>query len=197
MSSYLTKVDKVVVKGSVQDVAEAKGIPVEQVFLDAELVILVDQSGSMDAHDAGRGTTRRDKANEELERLQAAYPGEIVVFEFASGIAYCPGGRPVNDVGGTTDLRGALAYLRPLVDGLFNFVVITDGEPDNPTEALHEARKFTGPINTIYVGPEDGEGKDFLRQLAQATGGKKFVAKTPGALGAGVLALLGDGASNG
>lgn len=182
-----------VVKGSVGQVAQAQGISLETAMLDCDWVVLIDQSGSMDEYDAAEGQSRRAAANEELRKLQERYPGRIAVFEFADSIAFCPGGYPNNAVGGRTDLAGALRYLRPLIEGAFDLVVVSDGEPDSESAALDEASRWTSPIHTIYIGEAGGDGEKFLARLAKATGGRKFTADTPGALLPGVVALLGDG----
>lgn len=188
----LTKTGSVV-KGSVGQVAQARGISLEAAMLGCEWVVLIDQSGSMDEHDAAEGLTRREAANEELRKLQERYPGQIAVFEFADSVAFCPNGYPADNVGGRTDLAGALRFLRPLIDGAFDTVVVSDGEPDSESGALDEASRWTSPIHTIYIGEAGGDGEKFLARLSKATGGRKFTADTPGALMPGVVALLGDG----
>ena len=50
--------------------------------------------------------------------------------------------------------------------------LISDGEPDDEAAALAAARRFPAAVNVFYCGPEGGPGQDFLRRLAQATGGQ-------------------------
>ena len=54
------------------------------------------------------------------------------------------------------------------------FVVISDGAPDSESMALAEARKFTEKIDTVFIGREGSDGRDFLRDLAKASGGQSI-----------------------
>jgi hypothetical protein len=183
-----------VVKGSVHDVSKAQGISVDQALLNVDIIALIDQSGSMGERDAGEGRSRNDAAYTALETLQAQHPGRVAVFEFADKLTFCPGGIPLDASGGMTNLAGALQELHPLVNGNFDLVVVSDGEPDSEPMALLAAQKYTeSVIHTIYVGARGEKGELFLKQLAQASRGKAFASKTPGALLPGAMALLGSG----
>ena len=185
--SYLQRVDGPT-KGSLSQVAEEKGITVEEAFANAEIVVVIDQSGSMCVMDARDGQERFDVAEDELRKIQEAYPGAVAVFEFSDDIRFCPDGVPTR-IGRMTNLTDALRYIKQ-ADNLYEIVVISDGGPDNEYTAMDVARTFKGPIHTIYIGEEGREGQDFLRKLAQATGGKQFQADKPGELMPGVVALL-------
>lgn len=185
--SYIQRVDGPT-KGSLSQVAEEKGITVEQAFANAEIVVVIDQSGSMCAPDARDGRERFDVAEEELRKIQEAYPGAVAVFEFSDDIRFCPDGVPTR-IGRMTNLTDALRYVKQ-ADNLYEIVVISDGEPDNEYTAMDVARTFKGPIHTIFIGEEGNQGQDFLRKLAQATGGRQFQADKPGELMPGVVALL-------
>ena len=74
-------------------------------------------------------------------------------------------------IGDTTDVGAALRMML-MADGAgIRLVLISDGEPDNEPEALSMAAKFKSKIDTIFVGREDGYGREFLRKLSAATGG--------------------------
>lgn len=55
-----------VVKGSLSDVAKATGASLAETFLSADVIVLVDTSSSMEAHDAPGGLSRYDAACKEL-----------------------------------------------------------------------------------------------------------------------------------
>lgn len=163
-----------IVAGSIAAMAGRTGRSIAEQLLDAEHVVLVDVSPSMEAHDSRGERERLRVAQEELARLQAEFPGKLAVYAFAGECRPVPGGVPAflpGLAGSGTDLAGALRTVKRL-DGLgLRFVVISDGEPNSEHESLTEARAFTSPISTIFVGPEGGSGQDFLRRLATAAGG--------------------------
>lgn len=193
-----------VARGSVKDVAEAQGISIEAALMQAEVIVLIDQSGSMSAGDAANGLSRFDKAEEELRRIQEAYPGAVVVVQFSDAPEFLPGGVPTR-IGSDTNMTAALRWIKNAgADGLFTVVLISDGEPTSPhartsadaeREVLDFAATLRGSIHTIFIGPESDMygGRAFLERLAHATGGQKFVARKPGELAPGVIALLTGG----
>ncbi|MCG3145993.1 MAG: hypothetical protein HONDAALG_03772 [Gammaproteobacteria bacterium] len=90
-------------------------------------------------------------------------------------------------------VAGALRFVKPFdVDGT-RFLVVSDGEPDSAIDALAEAAKFAGRIDTIYVGPESGEGREFLARLARGAGGRSATATAGLHLAAAATLLLGSG----
>ena len=95
------------VPGSLAYVAQQGGLTLAESFLNAEMIVLLDQSGSMYARDAGRGRSRYDAADGELARLQAQHPGKIALICFSNAPTFCPGGVPSRD-GGGTDMARAL-----------------------------------------------------------------------------------------
>lgn len=172
------------VKGSLQSVANKQAITVAQAFVDAETIVLLDVSASMtidddDAHhneyfhfkqNTGHNTRFR-KACNQLAKLQAENPGKVALVCFddrqtfeASGI-----GRQPN---GSTDIAGALSFVHKADGTGMQFVLISDGEPDDEQRALDQAKRFKSKISTIYIGPENGQGADFLRRLSAVTGGQ-------------------------
>lgn len=188
----------VVVPGSLADVAAASGQSIARLIAACEVVVLIDQSGSMIESDTRDGRSRFDVANEELAKIQATYPGQVAVISFSSNVQFCPGGVPYRE-GSGTNIAAALEFTR-MADGLCDIVVISDGEPNEPwpdgeDAALKAAASFKGPIHTIFIGKAGGEGEAFLDRLAGKTGGRRFVAPKPGELGAGIIALLGGGES--
>jgi hypothetical protein len=79
-------------------------------------------------------------------------------------------------------------------------VVISDGEPNDQNRALEAARKHGHRIDCIFIGPDNAHdpGEDFLKRLADASGGSYGKdAMTGGtlALENKIIGLLGDGGS--
>jgi hypothetical protein len=180
------------VSGSLGAIAQRDGLSLAESMLNAENMILVDVSGSMDAHDSRGGRRRYDVACEELVKLQQAHPGKIAVVAFSSSVVFAPSGVPAFE-GGGTDLVAGLRFALPF-DGTMRFIVISDGEPNDEKATLDIARQFSSRIDTVYVGPEaDRSGARFLRQLAAATGGQHVKADRAQELAARVETLLLNG----
>lgn len=186
-----------IVAGSLGAIAQKSGESLASSFLNVECIAMVDTSGSMGAHDAQGEQTRYEAACKELERLQAENAGKIGVCCFSDWAQFCPGGVP-QYLGSGTDMVKALRMLK-MADGTgIRLILISDGAPDEPEAALAEARKFSSKIDTIYIGPESGIGRDFLYKLSQATGGIS-ITNAAADLGKGKLSdnitkLIGSGA---
>lgn len=181
-----------IVPGSLAAVAKTAGMSLAESFLSCEILAVVDQSGSMGAHDVPGGRTRFEAADKELARLQRAHPGEVAVISFSTSVTFCPGGVP-NREGCGTNMAAALEFVH-VADGVCKIVLISDGEPDYEDATLKVARRFQHPIHTIYIGPEDdgwnNTGREFLKRLAAATGGQSFQSDAPGLLADSVQRLL-------
>jgi Mg-chelatase subunit ChlD len=159
------------VYGSLRDVAQRSGKPVAETFLSVDALVMVDTSGSMDSADCENNRTRYDLACEQLIRLQREIPGKVGVISWSSSVQFNAGGVP-HYFGGGTDLAGVLQFVKPADGTTIKLILISDGEPDDEDKALNLARKFKSKIQTIYIGPEAGRGRDFLKRLAEATGGQ-------------------------
>lgn len=165
------------VKGSLLDTARKESISLAEVFLGADLVVIVDVSGSMAATDSRDGKSRYEVACEELAKLQALHPGKVALLAFSNTVHFCPTGIPLY-VGSGTDLAGALTFAKIADVPGVRFVVISDGYPDNGPQALKAAQTYSNRIDTIYVGPLDmTDGLAFLRKLAEASGGVQTTAE--------------------
>lgn len=176
--------------GSIADLAQKSSTSIAESFLSADVVIVVDTSGSMDARDSRGGRSRYEVALEELARLQKQLPGKIAVVNFSSTVEFVPGGVPVFLSGGT-DLTRALEFVK-VADGLVQFVVISDGQPNDERSALAVAGRFESKIDVVYVGPEDdlAGGRRFLERLANASGGRFVTADRARELANAVETLL-------
>jgi hypothetical protein len=160
-----------IVKGSLADTSAKSKTSLAESFIDAEAIILLDISGSMNAHDSRDGLSRYQAACEELAHLQASHPGKLAVIEFNNIVQFVPGGKPHQPYGGT-DLAGALKFAKLTDVPEMTFFVISDGIPDSEYDALAVAKTIKAKINTIYVGPENGSGQRFLEKLAKAACGQ-------------------------
>jgi len=179
-----------IIQGSLGAVAKQSGQSIAESFVNADCIILVDTSGSMHANDSRDGQTRYDVACDELKQLQASLPGKIALLSFSDNVQFCPNGIPF-DFGSTTDLAKALKFAKmgDLSSGM-RFIVISDGEPDSEDEALKIARTFKNKIDTIFAGPDGGDGQTFLKRLANASGGQTVTADRVKKLASSVQKLL-------
>jgi len=179
-----------IVVGSLQAIATQNKTSIAETFLSAEVVILVDTSGSMDANDSRGDRSRYQVATEELKALQASLPGKIAVIAFSSDVQFNPAG-VAQYMGDGTDLTKALKFVKVAdVEGI-RFILISDGEPNDQAGALAVARTFKNKIDVIYVGSElSPTGRDFLQRLAAMTGGQAVTAACAVSLAASVERLL-------
>lgn len=162
-----------IVPGSLQALAQQSGQSLAESFLSADAIVIVDVSGSMADRDVRSrpGKMRYEVACEELRKLQVQLPGKVAVVAFSDTATFSPGGVPTFDCAGT-NLAGALQYVYVADDCGITFYVISDGQPNDEAAALAQARLFKSTINTVFIGNEGDSGADFLRRLAQASGGK-------------------------
>jgi Mg-chelatase subunit ChlD len=184
--------NQAMVAGSLEAVAKKNNASIATGFLSVKCLVMVDVSASMGANDTTGGRSRYQAACEQLAALQGENPGEVGVCAFSNRAEFCPGGVPVNMHGGT-DMKAALRMLK-MADGCgIRMILISDGEPDDAEGTLREASRFTSKIDTIYIGPETGEGREFLRKLSQATGGISITNATAdmGKLSDNITMLLG------
>ena len=177
------------VKGSLSAIAAQENKSIAETFINADVIIVVDTSGSMRACDSRGDRSRYEVACEELKNLQASLPGKLALLSFSDDVIFCPSGVPFNYEGGT-DLAKALKFAKVADVSGIRFIVISDGQPDNEEEALKVAKTFRAKIDTIYVGPEGGDGAAFLKRLAKASGGQGVIAAQVKELAANVQKLL-------
>jgi Mg-chelatase subunit ChlD len=164
-----------IVPGSLGAIAAQGNTSIAETFLNADAIIIVDTSGSMDQCDSRGGKSRYEVACEELRSLQASLPGKLAVISFSSDVLFCPNGVPFN-YQGSTKLDKALKFAKVADVKGMRFIVISDGEPDSESDALQVARTYKARIDTIFVGPEGGHGQEFLKRLAKASGGQGVTA---------------------
>ncbi len=179
-----------IVKGSLGYMTRQAGRSLAESWINVDAVILVDISGSMSMEDAQGGKSRHEVAQEELEKLQNTLPGKLAIVAFSRSQYFLPNGS-LMDPAGTTDMADALRYVR-VADAIpgMRFFLISDGDPDDEADALTEARKFKNRIDCIYVGPEDGSGREFLRKLASVCGGEMQIKPLVKELASGICGLL-------
>ncbi len=178
-----------IVPGSLGAIAKQEGKSLAETFVNADLVVIVDTSGSMSSHDSRGGRSRYDVACEELAALQANHPGKIAVIAFSSFPKFCPNGLP-EYLGQSTDMAKALEFAKIADVPGMQFILISDGEPDNPHLTLQVAQTFQNKISTIYVGPEESPiGRSFLQQLSSVTGGQTVTVDRAKELKAGIEKL--------
>ena len=179
-----------IVKGSIAQIAKETGTSIAEAWFNVNAIILVDISASMD--DLARaGKTRWEVAQEELKNLQNSLPGKLAVIAFSEDATFCPTGA-IPPTQSTTEMGKALrfAHIADSIKGM-RFIVISDGEPTDESDALDAAGKFKNKIDTIYVGPETGSGRDFLKKLAAKSGGTFMLKPELQYLADGVHGLLG------
>ncbi len=170
-TSIQKRAPSAIVTGSLTDIARSTGVSLAEVFLGADVVVLVDTSGSMDSADTPQGKSRYSVACDELSSLQNKLPGKVAVVSFSSDVMFCPNGQPHNFQGGT-DLAKALEFCKVADVKGIRFIVISDGQPDDQTAALQIARTYKNRIDIIYVGSEvSSRGRDFMNELARSSGG--------------------------
>lgn len=182
----------VMVQGSMAAVATREGQSLAETFLSAEVILIIDVSGSMETRDAPGGVTRHDAAARELRALQGSLPGKVAVVAFSSTVEFCPSDIP-SRMNGSTDMAAALRFVKPADGTGIRFVMISDGNPDSELETLEVARTFTSRVDTVYIGPEDSRGRVFLEHLAAVTGGEFAQGEAPGLLQESVMQLLEGG----
>ena len=181
-----------IVTGSISFLAQQGNKSIAETFMQADCIILVDTSGSMNSQDSRNGKSRYDVACEELILLQENLPGKCAVISFSSEATFCPGGIPNFQQGGT-NMAKALQFVKMGDLPGMRFILISDGEPDDEFRTLEVAKTFQNQIDVIYVGPEENpHGRAFLEKLARATGGKAMIAERAKELAASVTKLLLD-----
>jgi len=158
------------VQGSIAHVARAQNLTLAEAFMSAKAIVVVDVSCSMAIDDCPGNRKRYDVACEQLFQLQRDLAGQVAVVSFSDYPRFCPGGIPSQPTGGT-DLAAALRFVYPADGTGIRLILISDGEPNSADDALKQAANFTSKIDTVYCGPETGLGRDFLRRLAEASGG--------------------------
>jgi Mg-chelatase subunit ChlD len=179
------------VKGSLSDIAKRSNQSIAETFVNCDVIVMVDTSGSMGAQDSRGGRSRYDVACEELKALQGSLPGKIAVLSFSSDVEFNPSGTP-RFMQSTTDMTKALRFAK-VADNIpgMRFILISDGEPNSPEQALATARTYKNKIDTVYVGPEDRPtGQGFLVKLAKASGGQTMTADRAKELKSGIETLL-------
>lgn len=165
-----------IVQGSLAAIAKQEGKSLAETFVNADLIVIVDTSGSMSQPDSRGGKSRYDAACEELAALQANHPGKIGVLAFSDNVIFCPSGVPTY-FGGGTDMAKALQFAKIADVPGMQFILISDGQPNDEAKTLSVACTYKNKISTIYVGPESHPvGREFLQRLSAVTGGQSTTA---------------------
>lgn len=178
-----------IVIGSISAIAQQTNKSIAETFMSCDCIVIIDTSGSMSTCDSRGEKSRYDVACEELKQLQASLPGKIAVIAFSSEPVFCPGGVP-QYLGGGTDMAAALQFAKIADVPDMQFILISDGEPEDEQKTLAVAKTYRNKILTIYVGPEEHPaGRNFLQRLATVTGGQTIAVDRAKELKAGIEKL--------
>ncbi len=168
-----------IVTGSLQDAAKKQNKSLAELYALTRLVILSDNSSSMDDYDARNShgqTDRRFKVRDEfLKKFEAQYPGQIAVLSFASDAKPIPGGLQ-DDPHGGTHYKAAFDLLDQLYIPGQKVLFVSDGEPfETLQEITPRLAKYDHQIDFAFAGGmNDQEGKAFLKAMAKCAHGQYF-----------------------
>jgi len=148
-------------------------------------VILFDGSGSMGATDAvdlnGMPCSRWGALEYAWQVLASSdlAKGRLGAYVFSSGLVPVRGsasGKIVDlpYVGQGTEMCRALKTAAAHRNARLRVLLVSDGEATDgsPAEVVGAAVAIGSPVDTVYVGPKNGPGRDTLRRVAEATGGE-------------------------
>ncbi|HHT51733.1 MAG: VWA domain-containing protein [Clostridiaceae bacterium] len=139
-------------------------------------ILLLDISGSMSGP-SGDGIPKIDH----LRKAVAALEWNDIKWVAFSDNVYSNGNSkifskevPIPDPRGGTGLHVALEYLNSIraVEAFDKVVFISDGAPFSRELSLQEAQRLGVPIDVIYIGRDDEWGMDFMKKIADTTGGR-------------------------
>jgi hypothetical protein len=157
-------------KGSIQDKADREQRDLQDVAAEAEVIVCVDCSSSMNWGMGEDGRSRHANAMDALIGLQASYDGKLLLISFGlNGAEYRFNGM-LPSPSGMTPMHLGLEKALPF-DGLMDVILISDGEPDNESAALSMAGKFADPIHTIFIGDKGDPGELFMAKISGLKGG--------------------------
>jgi hypothetical protein len=131
-------------------------------------LLLLDISGSM-SETIENGIRKIDILRQALNR--PLHPGEQAI---AFNSAWYPllSLQAIPEPSGSTALHYAIQEVATTYKPATTLVVC-DGRPDSPEQALEAIRKLSGVINTLYIGPDNDQAAiDFMRKLARAGCGR-------------------------
>lgn len=122
--------------------------------------MLLDVSGSMKEQ---VGTQRKIDM---LRNAVAIYQGvkQYVFSERVTETQYIP------EPHGSTELHLAFGYL--VKANPQKLLVVSDGLPNEPKLSIDAGKALKIPIDVLYIGEFGDPGEIFMKQLAEATGGK-------------------------
>lgn len=148
--------------------AQTGKVAIQQAQIDRRLgqvVILADVSASMESPACG-GLRKIDVLRDAVSLARGRSTARLIAFsDRAREVESIP--EPEANTNLTAGLKAALAHDPGIT------LVISDGQPDRPDEALAIARRFRGVIDVLYVGPDsDVTAIAFMRRLAEATDGR-------------------------
>lgn len=151
-------------------------------------IILADVSHSMSEFANGRP---------KIQILQNALDGiaqnHTPIVAFSRRVRELLPGQRLPEPDGSTALHLALSFCE--ARNPERIIVISDGHPDDPGQALWIADRLTGTrIDVIYCGPEtDAVGIEFMRRLARGGGAAEVINLTrePARLSSQVRLLIG------
>ena len=151
---------------SQQQLATARKL--SDVMNDRRRWLLLDYSSSMDAFvnfetrerriDALRATVKSLREVEQIRFRQMLFGASVEVRE------------DIPEPAGGTPLAQALMEVKAYNPS--QVCVVSDGEPAAPDLCLQAAAALGVKIDVFYIGPPGGHGEDFLRKLAEASGGR-------------------------
>lgn len=161
--------------GSVVDHAKRMNSDLATSFLDVQLILLCDRSGSMldkDARSLEFGS--KQKARYEIEdelvaQLQLKHQGKILLASFASYALIHPDGLLPAPSGSTFMLDG-LKKILPYTVGDIRVILLSDGEPsDSENQIVSFAMShYMDKLDTMFCGLLGSPGEVFLKKLAAA-----------------------------
>ena len=130
----------------------------------SDMIFLLDCSISMGGM-LHNGQTSIDNLVEAVNRLKIPHD-KCVSFS-----SYCYEGVETVTHGGTDLLR---AFQHIANRKMKEVVVISDGEPQNPSGCIAYAKKMGIPVHAIFIGNKGYAGEKFLEDLCRATEGSQL-----------------------
>lgn len=143
-------------------------------------LVLMDGSGSMSAVDAadmgGTPCSRFDALQEVWDKVVPLGKGRLGAFVFSDGVQAVRGSAKGIIVqlpcpGGSTAMRAALRACLKFAHPGLRVLLVSDGESTDG-DPVGDAMLLGCPVDAVFVGPKDGDGKATLEQIARATGGE-------------------------